>query len=119
MSRMKRGGGRGRAPAPSSNPMGDTVSAQARYEETAPPVPPETQIVTASMSEQGAASIFFQTEPELEDWSQEQVPLSKSSSVPVLPRLKAGGEEELEERSTMFEAKKMSSLLGGTTHSSA
>lgn len=119
MSRMKRGGGRWRAPAPSSNPMGDTVSAQARYEETAPPAPPETQIVPASVSEQGAPSIFFQTEPDLENWSQEQVPLAKSSSVPVLPRLKAGGEEELEERSTMFEAKKMSSLLGGTTHSSA
>lgn len=119
MSRLKRGGGRWRAPAQSSNPMGDTVSAQARYEETAPPAPLETHVVAPSVSEPGAPSIFFQTEPELEDLSQEQAMLAKSSSVPVLPRLKAGGEDELEERSTVFDSKKMSSFLEGTTQSSA
>lgn len=70
-----------------------------------------------SVSEPGAPSIFF-TEPELEDLSQEQAMLAKSSSVPVLPRLKAGGEDELEERSTVFDSKKMSSFLDSTAQSS-
>lgn len=102
--------------------MGDTVSASARYEDTTPgaqeaPVDPLLAIGSTQQSQQPSGAIFFQTEPDLDD-AQPQVPLAKSSSVPVLPRLKSGADEELEERSTAFEPRKSASIFGGFTRSS-
>jgi len=86
-----------------SNPMGETLPANARYSEVLPPtslaIEDEYQQFQATLPYQSRpeldqtrpGGIFFQTEPELEDvpeemmWTQETLP--KSSSVPQLPQL--------------------------------
>jgi len=134
-SSLKRGaGGRWRAPSSSSNPMGETVSANARYEDTIPGAPEAAAPELLAASQQPPGGIFFQTEPDLDETQaqvmmtsssatfnmngSDKVLMAKSSSVPSLPRLKSGAEEELEDRSTVFEPKKSASIFGGFTRSS-
>eukprot|EP00931_Biecheleriopsis_adriatica_P064340 TRINITY_DN39136_c0_g1_i3.p1 TRINITY_DN39136_c0_g1~~TRINITY_DN39136_c0_g1_i3.p1 ORF type:complete len:542 (+),score=126.31 TRINITY_DN39136_c0_g1_i3:139-1764(+) len=131
--RIKRGGGQRKVAQSSNNPIGDTVSPHARYEEVLPAeildAAAAAQLAlqegsTGSASGSASGGIFFQTEPEFDEtqptvsvhWS--QASLTKSSSVPVLPRLKNGADEELDERSTMFEARHTTASGFGGTRSS-
>ncbi|CAE8714701.1 unnamed protein product [Polarella glacialis] len=118
MHRFKNGGAlRWKVPALSQNPMGDSISVNARYAEAVPsallgssskkflsPQPGSSPAVTSS--------IFF-TEPDLEDTEPYPPPLERASSVPLLPRLKASSDELSEDRLASSDLRKFASQLAG------
>ena len=82
-----------------SNPVGHSVPPSARYDEVLPPsAPPPLQLMHSSSA---PAGVFFQTEVEVE----ERKPMSKTPSVPLLPKI-----EQLSEVSTAMELRDVSAV---------
>jgi len=117
--RRKRGGSRWRT---RSNPVGQTVPANARYEEVLPQLEPETSAPLSlphSASAPATSGVFFQTEVEVEERkSSKPTTVLKTSSLPSVTSLPSitkpkrdGKSEELSEISTAIEWKAESSLV--------
>lgn len=116
--RRKRGGSRWRT---RSNPVGQTVPANARYEEVLPQLEPETSAPLSlphSASAPATSGVFFQTEVEVEERkSSKPTTVLKTSSLPSVTSLpsitkpkKDGKSEELSEISTAIEWKATESI---------
>lgn len=117
--RRKRGGSKWRT---RSNPIGQTVPANARYQDVLPQIEPEPSAPLAlphSASAPASSGVFFQTEVEVEERKHSKPTVVKTSSLPSVASLpsikkanpgstgngKEGKSEELSEMSTTIEWK--------------
>ena len=120
--RRKRGGSKWRT---RSNPIGQTVPANARYQDVLPQIEPELSAQLAPLALPHSASapastggVFFQTEVEVEERKPSKPTVVKTSSLPSVASLpsikkanpgstgnKEGKSEELSEMSTTIEWK--------------
>ena len=109
--RRKRGGSKWRT---RNNPIGQTVPANARYQDVLPQIEQAPLSLPHSASAPAGTGVFFQTEVEVEERKPSKPTVTKTSSLPSVPSLPSitkkgkdgeGKSEELSEMSTTIEWK--------------